>query len=193
MKKVQKISVFVGVILVLYLLTPLRYTLAADQVSTYDKEQLKKDYKVFLQQLKSLNAQYREITGEIGEVMKEEGAPTWDMGDEVSKLTEEKKKEQKVTQDLGGGASLNETDKEMTLILDLPGYKKDSIKLSFQDGKKLLISARRKVETTVRSYERTFDLPAPGDYKSTSAVYEDGVLTIKIPKVATKEVMIPIK
>src|SRR3989338_708412 len=111
----------------LYLLTPIRYTLAADQVSTYDKEQLKKDYNVFLQQLKSLNAQYKEITGEIGEVMKEEGTPTWDMGDEVGKLGEDEKEEQKVTQDLGGGASLKETDNEMILILDLPGYKKDSI------------------------------------------------------------------
>lgn len=188
-----KSLIFTVLIILFYLLIPIRYTLAADQVSTYDKEQLKKDYKVFLQQLKSLNAQYKEITGEIGEVMKEEGAPTWDMGDEIDKLTEEKKKEQKVTQDLGGGASLNETDKEMTLILDLPGYKRDSIKLSFLDGKKLLINAQRKVQTTVRTYERSFDLPVPGDHKGTSAAYEDGVLTIKVPKVATKEVVIPIK
>lgn len=189
----NKSQIFLALFIFLYLLTITRDTLAVDQVSTYDKEQLKKDYKVFLQQLKSLNAQYKEITGEIGEVMKEEGAPTWDMGDGVGKLTEEEKKEQKVTQDLGGGASLNETDKEMTLILDLPGYKKDSIKLSFLDGKKILINAQRKVQTTVRTYERSFDLPIPGDHKSTSAAYEDGVLTVKVPKVATKEVVIPIK
>lgn len=188
----NKIFIFFTAILFSYLLTPIRFTLAADQTNTYDKEQLKKDYKVFLQQLKSLNAQYKEITGEIGQVMKEEGAPSWDMGD-TNILGTDKKEEQKVSQDLGGGALLRETDKEMLLTLDLPGYKRDSIKLSFQDGKKLLINAQRKLETTTRSYERAFDLPVPGDSKGTSALYEDGVLTVKVPKVASKEVVIPVR
>jgi len=191
MKNIQRIN-FLFVLLSFFCpVVPLHHALAADQATTYDKEQLKQDYKLFLQQLKSLNAQYKEITGEIGQVMKEEGAPTWDMGEGLD--LDSKKEESKAAQDLGGGAFLKETDKEMLLTLDLPGYKKDSIKLSFQDGKKLLVSAQRKLESTTRSYERAFDLPVPGDYKGTTAIYEDGVLTVKIPKVATKEVMIPIK
>ena len=166
------------ILLLSVIFCPVSYSATQDSTTSYDKEQLKQDYKLFLQQLKSLNAQYKEITGEIGQVMKEEGAPSWDMGED---------------KDLGGGAFLKEAEKDMVLTLDLPGFKKDSIKLSFQDGKKLLITAQRKVESTTRSYERTFDLPVPGDYKGTSAIYEDGVLTVKIPKVVTKEVVIPIK
>ena len=153
------------------------------QQGTYNKEQLKQDYRVFLQQLKSLNAQYKEITGEMSQVMKEEGTPTWDMGD-----TAENK------QDLGGGAYLKDGDREMVLALDLPGYKKDSIKLQYKDGKTLGIKADRKLDTVNRSFERSFDLPAMGDQKNSTATYEDGVLTVKIPKTTSpQEVSIPIR
>jgi HSP20 family molecular chaperone IbpA len=180
MKKIRKVCIFIGFILLLYLLTPIRYTLAADQTLVYDKEQVKSDYRLFLQQLKSLNAQYKEITGEIGEIMKEEGAPTWDVG------------EQKVSQDIGGDASIKETDTEILITLDMPGYNKDSIKVSYQDSKKLLIKAERKFETTTHTYEKTLDLPVPVDQTATSAVYKDDVLTIKLRKAVTKEVAIPI-
>jgi HSP20 family molecular chaperone IbpA len=163
---------------------------ATQQQSTYDKEQLKQDYRVFLQQLKSLNAQYKEITGEMGKVMKEEGVPTWDMGDGLN--IGDKAKEN--TQDLGGGAFLKETEKEMSLTLDLPGYKKDSIKLTFKDSKTLVINAQRKLDSLTRSFERSFDLPSAGDQKNSAATYEDGVLTVKIPKTTSpQEVAIPIR
>ena len=165
---------------------------ALTQSNTYDKEQVKRDYKVFLDQLKALNVQYKEITGEISQVMKEEGTPQWDMGEGLS-LGGTPTKEDKKVQDLGGGAYLKETDREMVLTVDLPGYKKDSIKLSFKDGKTLLITAQRQLETLTKSFERTFELPIPGDQKNTSAAYAEGVLTVKIPKVATQEVVIPVK
>ncbi len=163
-----------------------------DQTVNYNKEQLKQDYRAFLQQLKTLNAQYKEITGEFGQIVKEEGVPSWDMGDGVKNLNGEKK-EESASQDLGGGASFKENDKNMELALDLPGYKKDSIKLSFLDGKKLMVNANRKIDSKAKSYERSFDLPVPGDQKTTTATYEDGVLSVKIPKVASKEVSIPIR
>ena len=180
---------FLFVLLSVSCSTPVpRTAMAADQAPAYDKEQVKKDYKIFMEQLKSLNAQYKEITGEIGKVMKEEGVPAWELGD-----TSKEQSQQPAVQDLGGGAFLKETDGEMILSLDLPGYKRDSIKLSFQDGKKLLVNAQGRLETTARSYDRSFDLPVPGDQKDTSATYQDGVLTVKVPKVATKEVVIPIQ
>ena len=166
-------------------------TYAQTQQSTYDKEQLKQDYKAFLQQLKQLNTQYKEITGEIGQVMKEEGTPTWDMG-ETGKI-EPGKDQEPVTKDLEGGAYLKESEKEMLLTVDLPGFKKDSIKLSFKDNKTLLITAQRKLDTLTRSYERSFDLPIPGDQKNSVATFSDGVLTVKIPKIASQEVSIPIR
>ena len=160
------------------------------QNTAYNKEQLKQDYRLFLQQLKSLNAQYQEITGEMGKVMKEEGTPSWDMGEDLG--TDDKAKEN--TQDLGGGVYLKETAKDMTLTLDLPGYKKDSIKLSFKDSKTLVITAQRKLDTLTRSFERSFDLPSMGDQKNSVATYEDGVLTLKIPKTTSpQEVSIPIR
>ena len=62
MKKIQKISIFSCFIFIFYLLTTINYAIAVDQTTTYDKEQLKRDYKIFLEQLKSLNAQYKEVT-----------------------------------------------------------------------------------------------------------------------------------
>lgn len=154
---------------------------ATQQQGAYDKEQIKQDYRAFLQQLKSLNAQYKEITGEMGKVMKEEGTPSWDMGEGNA-------------QDLGGGAFLRETEKDMALTLDLPGYKKDSIRLHYKDGKTLVINAERKLDSLTRSFERSFELPSMGDQKNSVATYEDGVLTVKIPKTtAPQEVSIPIR
>ena len=158
------------------------------QTAAYDKEQVKRDYKAFLEQLKLLNAQYKEITGEMGKVIKEEGVPTWDMGKGLD-LAPDKKMQ---VQDLGGGAYLKEIDREMVLTVDLPGYKKDSIKLSFKDGKTLSIQAERKVETIDRSFERSFDLPVPGDQRNAQATYADDVLTVKIPKIASQEVVVPV-
>ena len=164
----------------------------AQTQTTYDKEQVKREYRAFLQQLKALNAQYKEITGEIGQVVKEEGVPTWDMGD-MGGIAEVKKDSKESTRDLGGGASLKETDRNMVLTVDLPGYKKDSIKLSFKDGKTLLIAAQRKLEAISRSFERSFDLPFPGNQKESTATYEDGVLTVTVPKVASQETAIPVR
>ena len=160
---------------------------AQTQQARYDKEELKKDYRAFLQQLKALNAEYKQITGEIGQVMKEEGVPAWDMGEGLGTAGGQSVKE------LGDGAYLKETEKEMVLTLDLPGYKKDSIQLSFKDGKTLVVVAKRKLEAVTRSFERSFDLPMPGDQKNTTAGYEDGVLTVQIPKGTSQEVAIPVR
>jgi len=174
----------------LFLFGSLPLLAATQQQGTYDKEQLKQDYRVFLQQLKELNAQYKEITGEMGQVMKEEGIPTWDMGEGT--IVADKSKEK--TKDLGAGAFLKESEKDMTLTLDLPGYKKDSIKLHYKDTRTLVINAERKLDSLTRSFERSFELPAPGDQKNCIATYEDGVLMVKIPKIASpQEVSIPIR
>ena len=164
---------------------------AQTEQTTYNKEQLKQDYRTFLQQLKSLNAQYKEITGEMGKVMKEEGVPTWDMGNEGKTASESKTEN---TEDLGGGAYLKDSQRDMTLTIDLPGYKKDSIKLSYKDSKTLQVNAQRKLDSLTRSFERAFDLPASADQKNSVATYEDGVLNVKIPKTTSpQEVAIPIR
>ena len=162
---------------------------AANQ-TTYDKAQIKKDYRLFLQQLKELNTQYKEITGEIGQVVKEEGVPAWDMGEGA--LPGETKAQEKI-EDLGGGAYLKDAEKEMVLTVDLPGYSKETIKLRFKNEKTLEITAQRQLDMATKSFERSFDLPFPGDQKASGATYRDGVLTVKIPKITSQEVSIPIR
>ncbi len=177
-----------------YLIIPVTVAYSADQqTTTYDKEQMKQDYRAFLQQLKVLNAQYKEITGEISKVVKEEGMPTWDGGTGLDLGETTKNEDKETSEDLGGGVYLKQTERDMQYSIELPGYKKDSIKLTFQGTNKLAVHATKKVENISKSYDRTFDLPAQGDQKGISASFQDGVLTVKVPKVASKEVFIPVK
>ncbi len=179
----------------MFLLSPFSYTLthAADDTTTYNKEQLKQDYRAFLQQFKALNAQYKDVTGEISKVMKEEGVPQFDLGDKATTISSDKNIAISNYKEVGEGAYIKENDREIELTVDLPGYKRDSIKINLQDGNKLLISAKRQIETYARSYERTFELPVPADDRGTRASFVDGVLTVKIPKLATKQINIPVR
>ncbi len=188
MKRVSS-AVFFGF---LFFLIPVS-SQAADDTTTYNKEQLKQDYRAFLQQFKALNAQYKDVTGEISKVMKEEGVPAFDLGDKSTSVSSDKNIALLSYKEMGEGAYIKENDKEIELMVDLPGYKRDSIKINLQDGNKLLVTAKRQIETFTRSYERTFELPAPADDRSTRASFVDGVLTIKIPKLATKQVTIPVR
>lgn len=169
--------------------------LAADDTTTYNKEQLKQDYRAFLQQFKAMTAQYKDVTSEISKVMKEEGIPEVDLGDKPSTTTVSSDKNVAVLnyKELGDGAYIRENDREIELMIDLPGYKRDATKISLQDGNKLLVTSKRQIDTFTRSYERTFELPAPADDRGTRASFVDGVLTIKIPKLATKQVSIPVR
>ncbi len=170
--------------------------IAADDTTTYNKEQLKQDYRAFLQQFKAMTAQYKDVTGEISKVMKEEGVPEIDLGDKPSTTTtvsSDKSIAVHNYRELGDGAYIRENDREIELMIDLPGYKRDATKISLQDGNKLLVTSKRQIDTFTRSYERTFELPVPADDRGTRASFVDGVLTIKIPKLATKQVSIPVR
>lgn len=82
-------------------------------------------------------------------------------------------------------------DKEKYVIrAELPGMKKEEISIEFVNGT-LVISGARKVEEkqgkTVREtsetyFNRAVDLPDDIDRDKIEARYEDGVLTVTIPK-----------
>lgn len=86
------------------------------------------------------------------------------------------------------------------LTADLPGFKKDDIQIDVEDGI-LTISAERKEESeeedkkgryirrerTYGSYKRSFDLSEVDD-DSITAKYEDGVLTLELPKKKAPEI-----
>lgn len=72
--------------------------------------------------------------------------------------------------------------KELTFDFEFPGVKKEDIKIN-KDGKFLQIEAKRKEEIIKRSVviSDMFDIFA------TKAIYENGLLTIKVPKHASEK------
>lgn len=70
--------------------------------------------------------------------------------------------------------------------LDLPGIRKEDIALELEDGY-LKVSATRKcesAETDEASYEykKSFKIPEEVDAQKIAATYEDGVLSLNLPK-----------
>jgi HSP20 family protein len=90
-------------------------------------------------------------------------------------------------------SEMSETENHFMMSVDLPGMKKDDIKIEMVDNV-LTISGERKFEKTenkkIQRYEKTygffkrsFTLPATVDSDNIEAKYEDGVLEIHLPKI----------
>lgn len=91
------------------------------------------------------------------------------------------------------------------LCFDLPGVRKDQVKVE-TDNNQLTVRAERNEETEsdsakkkhlsevyYGSYVRTFTLPGPIDEKKIDAKFENGVLTVRVPKTeSTKAKQIPV-
>ncbi len=88
---------------------------------------------------------------------------------------------------------LSEDRDRFVLRAELPGLKKEDIQIELQDGV-LTLSGERKAataendDTLIRSeryvgrFQRAFSLPAPVQTEQVRAAYEDGVLTVTLPK-----------
>lgn len=88
---------------------------------------------------------------------------------------------------------LSETDKAFRIRLDVPGMTKEDITINLQNNT-LTVSGERssereeegeeyvRVERTFGTFHRTFTLPDAVDPENVEAAYEDGVLTINVPK-----------
>lgn len=88
---------------------------------------------------------------------------------------------------------IKETDKEITYTIDMPGLKKEDITIDASENN-LQIHAQKHEENkqeengTYRrerrytGFKRTFRLPENATAKEAKATYEDGVLTVSIPK-----------
>ena len=82
---------------------------------------------------------------------------------------------------------------------DLPGYDSDDIDVQLAEGRTLTISAEQTEESEVtdgnfvqrerrtQSLSRTVTLPEPVTESETTATYEDGVLTVTLPKATDDE------
>ncbi len=88
---------------------------------------------------------------------------------------------------------VKENDKGVSLMVDLPGLKKEDINIHLEDSV-LTVTGERKferdeekdnyhrVERAYGSFSRSFRLPNNVDGGSASASFTDGVLTLEIPK-----------
>ena len=103
-----------------------------------------------------------------------------------------------VTFEWSPSADISETDKEFVVRADLPGLKKDDVKVTFNDGL-LTIQGERKqhkeetkekyhrVENYYGSFSRAFSLPENIKAEAISCDSRDGVLTVHIPKSEQKK------
>ena len=98
-----------------------------------------------------------------------------------------------------------EEGNNLVMKFDLPGVTKDQVRVETNQDQ-LTIHAERKEEHTTDtkkkylsevyygSYDRTFTLPGPVDEKKIAAKFENGVLTITVPKTeALKAKQIPVQ
>lgn len=88
---------------------------------------------------------------------------------------------------------VSEHDKSYEMKFDLPGIKKEQVKVEV-DGSQLTIRAERREEKEEKTkkkhlseisygeYMRSFTLPQAIDEKQVQAKFEDGVLLITVPK-----------
>lgn len=71
----------------------------------------------------------------------------------------------------------SETDQHYLLSVDLPGMKKEDIKIEFQDGVLSISGQHRRGE-----FRRVFRLPKDVEVEKIEANHEDGVLELFLPK-----------
>ncbi|MCC6510484.1 MAG: Hsp20/alpha crystallin family protein [Pirellulaceae bacterium] len=91
-----------------------------------------------------------------------------------------------------------ETNEAFEVSLDLPGVKPEQVKVEMHDGK-LMISGERssttdtkdknfhRVERASGSFYRVISLPTEVNVDQIDASYEQGVLHVKLPKVAKQQ------
>ena len=91
-----------------------------------------------------------------------------------------------------------ETDKAFEIQLAVPGMNKADFKVDLKDGR-LSISGERKfnkedkgknyfsVQTEYGSFRKSFQLPEGINEKKIDATYEDGILSVTIPKDKSKK------
>ncbi len=95
--------------------------------------------------------------------------------------------------DFSPSCNLKETTKDFVVEFEVPGIKKEEIKIEIEN-RRLTVSGERKKqkeekdekhflsESFYGSFMRSFNLPAPVDENRIEASCQEGILTIKLPK-----------
>ncbi|KAJ4761515.1 hypothetical protein LUZ62_026560 [Rhynchospora pubera] len=92
-----------------------------------------------------------------------------------------------------------ETDKAHIITAEIPGVKKEEVKVEVEDNNVLRISGQRdkeeeekgdtwhRIERSRGSFQRRFRLPENADVENISCALEQGVLTVEVPKKETEK------
>lgn len=91
-----------------------------------------------------------------------------------------------------------ETPTELVIQAELPGVKPDDVQIELTDDRLVLRGKREKQSTDEHAtyhllerhygeFERSFVLNVPVDIEKAEATYRDGVLTVRLPKIAPKQ------
>lgn len=148
--------------------------------------QARQDYRVLMQELKKMGEQYNQVTGEIKQVIKEEGVPVWN----------EESGEFEIRRDLdlshASVARFEDAGQELRAIFLLPGVKKNTLKVTVEGSSILNVEGVRTIGQEQTSVQRSVSLPVPVDSKAPRAVYENGVLTVTLKKLETPNKIVPV-
>jgi HSP20 family protein len=87
-------------------------------------------------------------------------------------------------------ADVSEDEREYTVLLDLPGIRRDGLDVNLDDGRLTIRGERparegvqlRRTERPHGRFVRSFSLPDAVDRQGITADYKDGVLTLHLPK-----------
>ena len=96
--------------------------------------------------------------------------------------------------DFSPSCDIKESEKEFIVKFDIPGVKKDQVTIEIENNRLTVSGERREEkeekdekhflsETYRGSFMRSFNLPTAVDEDKVDAKYQDGVLTIKVPKI----------
>ncbi len=77
---------------------------------------------------------------------------------------------------------VSERDDHYAISLDIPGVKKDEIKIEVLDKTLTISGERKKLEKSYGTFKRSFVLPSTVSTEKIEAHYEDGVLNLYVPK-----------
>lgn len=86
------------------------------------------------------------------------------------------------TREFSPDYEVNEHDDHYAISVDLPGVKKDEIKIEVLDKALTITGERKKFDKSYGNFKRSFVLPNTVSVEKIEAHYEDGVLQLYVPK-----------